>query len=324
MIFARLAEVTRGDWDESWHDGWAVLVDAEGRVLEAHGEPGLVFVRSALKPIQAIPLVTSGAAARLGLSEAELAIACSSHSATPEQVALARSILDKAGVSPDMLRCGAHPPLHEPTAEAMLCRSEAPTALHNNCSGKHAAMLAMCKDQGWELATYDRLDHPLQVAIRHAIAEITGLEPESLTAGIDGCGVPAWRLPLTSLAVAFARLVRDPELAPLADAMARHPGLVAGPGRFDTLLMEAAGGRLVAKAGAEAIHAGADRVTGLAWAVKIADGNRRAIPPVVIAMLARHGVLDLGAEAIAPLAAPEVKNRRGETVGSIQAAIPAR
>ncbi|MBO9542787.1 asparaginase [bacterium] len=324
MIFARLAEVTRGDWEESWHDGWAVLVDAEGRVLEAHGEPGTVFVRSALKPFQAIPLVKSGAAARLGLSVAELAIACSSHSATPEQVALARSILDKAGVSPDMLRCGAHPPLHEPTAEAMLCRGEAPTALHNNCSGKHAAMLAMCKDQGWDLETYDRLDHPLQVAIRHAIADLTGLAPESLTAGIDGCGVPAWRLPLTSLAIAFSRLVRDPALVPIAEAMATHPGLVAGPGRFDTLLMEAVGDRLVAKAGAEAIHAGADRTTGLAWAVKIADGNRRAIPPVVVAMLAKRGVLDATAEAIAPLALVAVKNRRGETVGSIRAAIPAR
>ncbi|MNX54606.1 L-asparaginase II [compost metagenome] len=324
MTFARLAEVTRGDWEESWHDGWAVLVDAEGQVLEAHGEPGTVFVRSALKPFQAIPLVKSGAASRLGLNAEELAIACSSHSATPEQVALARSILDKAGVSPDMLRCGAHPPLHEPTAEAMLCRGEAPTALHNNCSGKHAAMLAMCKDQGWDLATYDRLDHPLQVAIRHAIAEITGLAPESLTAGIDGCGVPAWRLPLTSLAIAFARLVRDLALAPIAEAVAHHPGLVAGPGRFDTQLMEAVGDRLVAKAGAEAIHAGADRTTGLAWAVKIADGNRRAIPPVVVAMLAKRGVLDETAEAIAPLALVAVKNRRGETVGSIRAAIPAR
>ncbi|HEY9899129.1 MAG TPA: asparaginase [Pantanalinema sp.] len=316
--------MTRGDWEESWHDGWAVLVDAGGKVLEAHGEPGTVFVRSALKPFQAIPLVTSGAASRLGLSEAELAIAVSSHSATPEQVALTRSILDKAGVSSDMLRCGAHPPLHEPTAEAMLCRGEAPTALHNNCSGKHAAMLALCADQGWDLATYDRLDHPLQVAIRHALAAIAGLEPASLTAGVDGCGVPAWRLPLPSLAIAFSRLVRDPSLSPIAEAMARHPGLVAGPGRFDTQLMEAANGRLVAKAGAEAIHAGADRVTGLGWAVKIADGNRRAIPPVVVAMLARQGVLDPKAEAIAPLAVVEVKNRRAETVGSIRAAIPAR
>lgn len=324
MTFSRLARVTRGDWEESWHDGWAVLLDAEGQVLEAHGEPGEVFVRSALKPFQAIPLVRSGAAGRLGLSEKELAIACSSHSATPEQVGLARSILDKAGVSPDKLRCGAHPPLHEPTAEAMLCRHEAPTALHNNCSGKHAAMLAMCHDQGWDLDTYDRLDHPLQVAIREAVAAIAGLDPASLTAGIDGCGVPAWRLPLPSLALAFSRLVRDPALSPLAEAMGRHPGLVAGPGRFDTQLMEAAQGRLVTKAGAEAIHAGADRVTGLAWAVKIADGNRRAIPPVVVAMLARHGVLDPEAEAIAPLAVVAVTNRRGQTVGAIEAAIPAR
>ncbi|MNL34971.1 L-asparaginase II [compost metagenome] len=185
-------------------------------------------------------------------------------------------------------------------------------------------MLALCQDQGWDLDTYDRLDHPLQVAIRQAVAEIAGLAPDSLTAGVDGCGVPAWRLPLTSLAIAFSRLVREPSLSPIAEAMARHPGLVAGPGRFDTQLMEAVGDRLVAKAGAEAIHAGADRVTGLAWAVKIADGNRRAIPPVVVSMLARQGVLDPKAEAIAPLAVVEVKNRRGQTVGSIQAAIPAR
>lgn len=322
MIPVLLAEATRGDWVESLHTGWAVVVDAHGHVIEEMGDEVEVFARSSLKPFQAMPLLLSGAADRLGLTETELAIACSSHSGTERHVAEARSLLRKAGVDPALLHCGAHLPLDEPTSERMRCAHEAPTALHNNCSGKHAGMLAVCRDRGWDLASYHRLDHPLQQEIRRHLADLTGLAPEALSAGIDGCGLPAWRLPLRSLAVAFSRLHEDPRLERLELAMALHPELVAGSGRFDTLLMEACGGRLVAKAGAEALHAGCDRESGLAWAVKIADGNRRVIPPVVLALLARHGLLDEAERmALAPFAEPVLVNHAGTRVGCLRSAL---
>lgn len=321
MTSVLLAEATRGDWVESRHLGWAVLVDAHGHVVEAVGGEVDVFARSSLKPFQAMPLLFSGAADRLGLTESELAIACSSHSGTERHVAAARSILDKAGVDPAYLHCGAHLPLHEPTAERMRCAHEPATPLHNNCSGKHSGMLATCRVRGWDLASYYRFEHPLQQEIRSHLAELTGLEPERLVAGIDGCGVPAWRLPLRSLAVAMARLVADPRLERLETAMAHHPDLVAGEGRFDTILMEACGGHLVTKAGAEAVHVGCDRTTGMAWAVKIADGNRRVIPPVVLALLSRHSLLsETDLAGLAEQVEPILTNHAGTRVGTLRAA----
>lgn len=308
-------EVTRAQWVESWHEGLAVLVDAKGQIPEAFGEDVSVFARSSLKPFQAFPLLATGAIERLRLSQEELAIAVSSHSGTERHVSLARSILDKAHVDVACLRCGPHPPLHDPSAEAMLCRGEKPTALHNNCSGKHAAMLAVCQDQGWDLETYDRLDHPLQRMICATLARVTGIPEASIEAGVDGCGVPAWRLPLSAQARALAHLAQDAAFARIVEAMCSHPELVAGEGRFDTLLMKACP-HLVAKAGAEAVHVGADCRSGLAWAVKIADGNRRAIPPVVLKLLERHGVIPAG--TLPELAEPFIYNRRGERVGSIR------
>lgn len=308
-------EVSRGQWVESLHEGFAVLVNSRGQILEAFGEDIWVFARSSLKPFQAFPLIETGAIDRLGLSQEELAIAVSSHSGTERHVSLVRAILAKAHVDVSCLRCGAHPPLHEPTAEAMLCRGDKPTALHNNCSGKHAAMLAVCQDQGWDLATYDRLDHPLQRMIRAILAQVTGLPEAAIEAGVDGCGVPAWRLPLSAQARALAHLAREAAYTRIVTAMVAHPKLVAGEGRFDTDLMQECP-HLLAKAGAEAVHVGVDRHTGMAWAVKIADGNRRAIPPMVLALLERHGVIP--ADTLPALAEPAIFNRRGDRVGCIR------
>ena len=308
--------VNRGSWIESWHEAWAVIVDRQGSVFERYGEDAFVFARSSLKPFQAFPLLSTGARERWNLSEEELAIACSSHSGTPRQVSLAASILRKAGLDSSLLRCGAHPPLHEPTAEGMLCRHELPTALHNNCSGKHAGMLAVCRHQGWDLATYDRLEHPLQRLIQATIARASDMKEEELEAGVDGCGVPAWRLPLSALARAFASLLREPAYHPIVEAMTVHPDLVAGEGRFDTMLMRACP-HLLAKAGAEGVHVGGDRLTGVAWAVKIVDGNRRAVAPLVLTLLERHGLIS--PQTLSELAMPLIQNRRGETVGTIRA-----
>lgn len=320
-----LAEVVRGDWVESLHHGWAVLLDGEGQLLEALGGQALVFARSSLKPLQAMPLLTSGAADRLLYTDEELAMACSSHSGTERHVELVRSMLEKAGVAAHLLRCGAHPPLHEPAAERLRLAGESASALHNNCSGKHAGMLAVCKVERWDFDTYDQPDHPLQLAIREAIVRFAGIEASSLQAGVDGCGVPAWRLPLESLALALSRMTRDLSGARLLRAMARYPDLVAGPGRFDTRLMTAAGGRLVAKSGAEALHVGVELATGRAWAVKVADGNRRAIPPVVVSLLERHQVLRSAAvAALGDEREPMLTNHAGTTVGRIRAVHDAR
>lgn len=317
MTPALLAEVTRGDEVESRHYGWIVVVDRAGYVVERFGSPVDVFPRSSLKPFQGWPLLETGTARDLGLTDADLAIACSSHAGTPEHVAGVRALLAKAGISPEALRCGVHEPLNDAAAAALRRAGEPPGPLHHNCSGKHAAMLAVCRHEGWDPERYLAIDHPLQVAIRGAIARFSDLSPETLRAGVDGCGVPAWYLPLDGLARAFARLVSDPELAPLARAMAQHPRLVSGPGRFDTVLMEAMGDRLITKAGAEGVHAGGDRRTGLAWAVKVADGNRRAIPPIVLALLERHGLLESG--LLADWAWPAILNRAGRVTGNIRA-----
>jgi L-asparaginase II len=304
----------RGDEVESLHCGHLVAVDAGGRVVQAVGDPAeRVYARSALKPVQALPLLLSGAAEAFGLPDACLAVAMASHSGEDAHRAAVRALLDRAGLDEGLLQCGTHEPYHVPTAQGLLLRGEVPSAIYCNCSGKHAGMLAVCKHQGWDLATYREVGHPLQRWIRELLAEYAGVPVDDLGHAIDGCGVPVWRLPLIGLARAFARLGSDPRVAGL---MANHPHLVAGTGRLDTDLMVAGGGALIGKIGGEAVHAGAIRGTGLGWAIKVTDGNKRALGPALARLLEMLGhPVDLPAHA-----APVVYNNRREAVGQVLAA----
>jgi len=319
--------VLRNGCVESVHLGHAAVTDARGRILARAGDPLLlVFPRSSFKPFQALPLVESGAFARSGLPPDALALIAGSHSGTDSHVALVRRILDRAEADESDLRCGTHPPYDEATAAALRARGEAPGPLRHNCSGKHAGMLLLARALGAPLDGYLEPTHPVQRAIFTRFAELIA-EPEPPgPPAVDGCSAPTPRMPLTTLARAFALLAAGvdsagrpvPALMEIRDAMRSHPVEVAGEGRLDTTLMRAQR-ELVAKAGAEAVHATAVVGKGIGIAVKVADGSRRALAPAVVAVLSEAGVLDAEARrALDSLVDERLTNHAGIEVGAIR------
>ncbi len=315
---APLALARRGAVVESIHRGRAVVCDPAGTVLDAVGDPsGYVYVRSSVKPFQALPLVLSGAADAFGLTTEELAIVCASHDAEEQHLAAVRSLLEKAGLSEEHLQSGPHRPRSAATAAKLARSGEAPRPIHGNCSGKHAGMLAVCAHRGWSLRDYRQPDHPLQRWVLELVAEVCGLEVDEVLLGGDGCGVPSFAMPLASLATCFARFATGEELPrevggacePLRRAMREHPGMIAGPRRLDTQLME--GTNLVAKRGAEGIFA-AGSPEGWGMALKVSDGAARGVRPAVLPLLARHGVAyPEGLETY------ELRDLHGEAVGEM-------
>src|SRR5690242_18702750 len=287
-----LCEVVRSGVVESRHHGSLVLLDAAGDAELVLGDGDIaVLPRSSLKPLQAVGMLRAG----LGLTGAPLALACASHSGEPVHVELCRSVLAGAGLDESALGNPPALPLGVGAMEDLLRAGGHADVIHHNCSGKHAAMLATCVARGWPLEGYLDPDHPLQVAIRDAIEDLAG-EPVGATA-TDGCGAPAFAISLMGLARAFARLATAPPGTPeatVAAAMREHPDVVGGPGRGATEMMQAVGG-LVAKEGAEGVCAGA-LTDGRAFALKVDDGARRALGPVVSAVLHRWGVADDGLE----------------------------
>lgn len=314
---APLVAVSRGAVVESVHRGRFVFCDPEGNVLDGEGDPdAYAYARSSAKPLQALPLVLSGAADAFGLSDEELAVACSSHNAEEPHLAAVRSLLSRAGLTEDDLQSGAHPPMHAPEAAKLARGGEEPRPVHGNCSGKHAGMLAVCAHEGLDTGGYRNPEHPLQRRILGLVAEVCGLRgDEALVAG-DDCGVPAFALPLRSLATGFARLATGEGLSGdlagaaerLSGAMRDHPFLVAGTGRFDTEVMGATD--LVCKSGAEGVFA-AGSADGWGLAVKISDGGGRASRPAALAALGRRGVEVPGGEAA------DKRDLHGDLVGRI-------
>ena len=314
---APLAAVRRGALVESVHRGRLVACDPRGSVLESVGDPdAYVYARSSAKPFQALPLVLSGAADAFGLTDEELAVACASHNAEEPHLAAVRSLLEKAGLSEEDLQNGAHPPISAPEAAKLARAGEEPRAIHGNCSGKHAGMLALCAHEGYPTASYRDPAHPLQLRILELLAEVCGLDEDEVLASGDNCGVPAFALPLRSLATGFARLRTgeglSDELAASAlrirDAMRANPFLVAGTGRLDTELMEATD--LLTKGGAEAVLA-VGSPEGWGMALKVSDGAGRAVRPAVFAALAGRGVE-------VPSGDYEVRGLHGEVLGEIE------
>ncbi len=294
------------------------MCDPGGEVLYAVGDVGgYAYARSSAKPFQAVPLILSGAADGLGLTDEELAVACASHNAEERHLEAVRSILRKARLSEEDLQNGAHPPLFEPAAAALARRGEKPRSIHGNCSGKHAGMLAVCVHEGWEKESYRDPDHPLQSWILETVARFCGLERDEILLGGDGCGVPAYGMPLKNLATGFARLATGDNLPAelaqaalkISSAMRGHPHMVAGTERFDTLVM--GGTDLVAKSGAEGVY-GAGSPAGWGLALKVSDGGGRALRPAALTILARQGV-DV------PGASPSrlVRDLHGRAVGTV-------
>jgi L-asparaginase II len=324
-----LVEVVRGDSIESRHRGACVVADGNGRLLAGWGDVSTpIFPRSAVKPLQALPLVETGAFERYGLSSAELALACGSHSGTPMHVRTVRDWLARLGLGADALICGAHPPIDADAAAALAASGLPPQPLHNNCSGKHAGFLTLARHLGAPVAGYGELQHPVQQAVAATLAAWCNIDPVRGAVGVDGCGVPTWTMPLTALARAFARLGR-PESAGriagaarvLTTAMAERPEWVAGPGRFDSDVIAASAGAVLVKGGAEGVSAAAIPALGLGIAVKIDDGAKRAAEAAMAGLLARFARLDGAArEVVERTRSPLVINTQGRTVGCVRLA----
>jgi len=324
--------VTRGPAVESVHAVAACAVDARGRRILALGDVDVpIFLRSSAKPFIAAAIVASGAAAHYAFDDRELAVVCASHNGEPFHVETVRGILRKIGLDESALQCGAHPPAYEPAAAQLVREGSAPSAIHNNCSGKHAGILAMCRHLGVDRATYLEPGNPVQRDILAFCARLSDDDPATWPVGVDGCGIPAYATPLHCAALAFARLATldglaraDAEaLARVRAAMAAEPSYVGGTGRFDTALIATTRGRIVCKAGAEGVHGDALLREGIGLVLKVVDGTRRATAPAAIALLeSLHALEPNELAALRPFAHAEVRNVAGRTVGEIEALAP--
>jgi len=334
---AILVEVTRGPIVESVHYGVIAVSDVEGNLLAWEGNPGTVtYYRSSSKPIQAVAVVESGAADHFGVTEREIAVICGSHGGEDIHVDTVRSILHKIDCNEDALACGAQVPLDHEAARALMEREEAPTAIHNNCSGKHAGMLALARFNGWPIGGYENPRHPVQQIMHETVAEFAGLPPDQVPVGVDGCGVCTFGLSVHRMALSFARL-GQPEYWPeprrsavrrIIKAMITYPEMVAArQGRIDTDLMRAAGGSLICKAGAESLFCvaslGSDREASRGFALKILDGDvsGRARNPAIVEGLRQAGFLDEPAlNMLEKYWMEEIRNRPGDVVGLVRPA----
>jgi L-asparaginase II len=303
------------------------VVDLSGRLVARAGEPSLlIYPRSSFKPFQALPVVESGAFARAELGSDALALMAGSHGGTDRHANLAAAILARAEATVGDLACGTHPPFDKATAETLRKRGEAPSPLRHNCSGKHAGMLLLARFLGAPLSGYTREDHPVQRRILAGFEELVGERLPDDHPAIDGCSAPNPRVPLSTLAFAFALLGGGvdasggarPGLAAIRDAMREHPELVAGEGLLDTALMRALP-RIVTKIGAEAVHAIALPDQGWGVALKVEDGSDRALGPATVAVLAELGlVAPSESTALGSIAGRVLKNQAGLEVGEIR------
>jgi L-asparaginase II len=321
--------VTRGGIVESQHAIRYAIADPSGAIVESAGDiDAPTFLRSSAKPLICATVVQSGAADRFGFTDVELAVASGSHSGEPYHIEAVRGMLAKAGIDESALQCGPHPPSHEPSAAALAAAGERPRSIHNNCSGKHAAILALAVHLGAPTSDYLSASNAAEAKILASCAELFGVERSSMAVGVDGCGIPVVAVPLRNSAQLYARIADTTALPAhwreaierVRRAMVNNPAYVAGTGRFDTDLMRATFPNVASKGGAEGFHASASIARKIGMCVKVADGNYRAIPPFVIERLHERGVLD--DEAVKLLAThrrPAVKNHAGAIVGEIRA-----
>lgn len=336
MEYAIVLEVIRGEVVESVHHGAVAVSDSTGALMAWYGDPGSVtFMRSSAKPLQALLLIESGAANHFNLSSKHIAIVCASHTGTDIHVELVESLLERIGLHENDLHCGVHSPFDRDTARRLRYEGLKLSPLHNNCSGKHAGMLAAALILEESKRDYERSGHAVQKRILNIIAEMCGLEAKEIQLGIDGCTVPTFAVPLCTVSTAFARLVdprgmsaaRTQACDSVVSAMTMHPDLVAGSNQFDTRLMQATDGRIVSKAGAEGFQALGIRPgslshdsPGLGVAIKIADGDdaRRARSLVSLEVLRMLNVLtpEVYVELVQDTAM--IRNNRDQVVGKLR------
>jgi|SRR5664280_705250 len=331
-----LVEAMRGNTRESAHRGAIAVLDADGSIVAAIGDiERPIFPRSAVKVLQALPLVDSGAAEQLGLDDEELAIACASHNGEPAHTTVVARMLRKTGLDVNALECGTHWPYRESVQRELAAAGTAPNALHNNCSGKHAGFLCVaCRlGAGLDLRQYAKgyvgPAHPVMRAVTAALQAATGFDLERAPRGTDGCSIPTFAIPLRHLAHAFARVGTGTGLAPglaraakrLREAVARQPFMVAGSGRFDTIVMQALGERVFCKVGAEGVFCAALPERGLGVAIKIDDGNNARAAEVAMAATIESCVDldDAAARFMRGLSDVTLHNWNGIEVGALRA-----
>jgi len=318
-------EVVRGDLVESQHAVHVAVSDADGRLVASLGDPtSMTYYRSAAKPMQALPLVEEGVVDGIGLSMGELALCCASHEGEAMHVDGARSILRKARADEGDLRCGAQVPFSIAAARALRDTGLEGGKIHNNCSGKHAGMIALASQLGSSPSDYHLPEHPVQRRMLDEIVRWSGVPEGGIHTGVDGCGVVCFAVPLGAMARSFAAFVsasdRGEAASTIVEAMTSHPIMVGGTGRTCTDVMEAIGDRVFVKLGAEGVYAGGLRGRGLGFAIKVMDGGRRAVEVALIRVLDELGVLT-GVERgmLRPHGNPDILNTRGEIVGEVRA-----
>lgn len=315
-------EQRRGGKTETVHRVHVAVVDADGAMVARSGDPELVtFWRSAAKPFQAMPLVADGAADHFGLSAAELALCCASHSSEPAQVELVKELLQRIGCSERDLRCGPHTPLADHVAKDYQTRGVRLTPVYSNCSGKHAGMLALARHHEWPTEDYHRLAHPVQQRCLEAVSQWTSVPAERIGTAVDGCGVVCFALPLKNMALAYARLGKGEGgrgkgtgASRVVEAMLRHPELIAGERRPCTEMMRAHPGRVITKVGAEGVYSALLVGERLGIALKVEDGHGHAAALAIAAVLEQLGLRPQPA----PLAERPNFNTRGERVGELR------
>jgi L-asparaginase II len=323
-----LAAVTRNNYVESIHFGYICVSDSDGRIIYSLGDyKTQVYFRSSAKPIQAIPLVQSGAADAFGLSKKEISLACASHSGQEVHQQTVLEILSKLDLVEESLQCGIMQPYNEKERKRLEAEGKIPTSLHCSCSGKHAGMLALTKFRGCTLEDYNRKDHPIQREILEAVAEFTDMNPDSIPLGVDGCGVPVYLLPINKIALSYARMVDYAQQTNhpyyksckrIIEAMMEYPEMVAGDYEFDTELMNVTNSKLIAKVGCEAVYCLGLMEKKLGICIKIIDGTERAIYPVVLQLLMDHDILTTEEyDKLKHWHNYSIKNNLNETIGEV-------
>jgi L-asparaginase II len=315
-----LIRTTRGGFAECVHVGSIAVVDTQGQLVAGVGDAhGLNFTRSALKPLQALAFVADGGMAHFGFDSQMLALMCASHGGEAVHVTVVQRMLERIGARESDLRCGCHAPSYYTHTSTCPPPGAHFSQLHHNCSGKHAGFLAYCRMHRQPMERYLELDSPLQQRVRANVERFAG--SRELPMGIDGCSAPNYAMPLSSLAHAFCRLAlgETPELAALGYAMRRHPDLVSGTHRSDLMLMTAGAGDWVSKVGADGVQAIGVRSRGIGIAIRIADGNRRALHVATLAVLQQLGLVgDPAGTPLAPLDEGVIRSYRGVAVGTVE------
>jgi L-asparaginase II len=327
MISEVLAKVYKGKTVESIHCGSVAVVDSSGKLIYSVGDPNFItFLRSSAKPFQAIPVVESGVAEAFGFTQQEIAIISGSHNGEKKHVKAVQSILRKIGLNKSFLGCGTHVP-HYYTTLGITPPQKKFSPLQHNCSAKHAGMLAMCVYKNWNLKNYLKPNHPLQKLILKKISELCECPQVKIKIGIENCGAPTFALPLKNMAIGFSKLVTfrskdeitSQSLQVVADSMWKYPEMVSGKGRLDYALATTSRGKIICKAGAEALHCGAILDKGWGLAVKIMDGSQRAIAPASVEVYRQLGILKQShLKKLGQFVSPPIYNHNKVKVGFIK------